>query len=331
MKDDIKPRVSKFVNERIISPKAQEIMIALEHCRTFSKYGGEPHCMILTGPSGVGKTSIIEKYLIQHPRRIDYEVTEIPVLHVTLSEIKTTVSMYQQILYDLGHPRPFESKNELELRVQIKSLVKNCKVEMIIIDEFQQLIERKTNAILSDTANSLKRLIIEIKIPVVLVGMPYSIVILDTNSQLSSRFQHRHSIQPFRIIKEKDRKLYSTFLTLLEQQMFLPEESNLATDDISSRLYMYCEGSCRKLKVLLDTAFEKALISGESKISLTRLANTASAIDSELDKDKNPFLLDSSNIKIKEPDENVGWEDYHDGKPRFKRQKKRGILNSIFN
>ena len=330
MSNDIEPRVSKFVNERIISPEAQKIMTALEHCRAFSKYGGEPQCMLLTGPSGVGKTSIIEKYLIQHPRRNVYEATEIPVLHVTLSEIKTTVSMYQQILHDLGHPRPFESNNELELRVQIKSLVKNCKVEMIIIDEFQQLIERKTNAILSDTANSLKRLIIEIKIPVVLVGMPYSTVILDTNSQLSSRFQHRHSIQPFRISKEKDRTSYYTFLSLLEKQMFLPEESDLSKQDIASRLYMYCEGSCRKLRSLLDIAFEKTLISGESKISLARLASTASFIDSELDKDTNPFLIDSSKIKIKEPDEKVGWEDYHDGKPRLKRQKKRGMLKSIF-
>ncbi|KRS20744.1 hypothetical protein AAY72_12295 [Alishewanella sp. WH16-1] len=330
MSNDIEPRVSKFVNERIISPEAQKIMTALEHCRAFSKYGGEPQCMLLTGPSGVGKTSIIEKYLIQHPRRNVYEATEIPVLHVTLSEIKTTVSMYQQILHDLGHPRPFESNNELELRVQIKSLVKNCKVEMIIIDEFQQLIERKTNAILSDTANSLKRLIIEIKIPVVLVGMPYSIVILDTNSQLSSRFEHRHSIQPFRISEKEERESYYNFLSTLEQQMFLPEKSNLATKNIASRLYMYCGGSCRKLKGLLNIAFEKALISAERKITLARLASTASTINPKLDKDTNPFLLDFSKIKIIEPKENVGWEDYHDGKPRLKRQKKRGMLNSIF-
>lgn len=330
MSDDIKLRVSKFVDERIMSPESQKIMAALEHCRSFSKYGGEPKCMLLTGPSGVGKTSIIEKYLKQNPRRNEYEVTEIPVLHVTLSEIKTTVSMYQQILYNLGHPRPFESKNELELRVQIKSLVKNCKVEMIIIDEFQQLIERKTNAILSDTANSLKRLIIEIKIPVVLVGMPYSVVILDTNSQLSSRFQHRHNIQPFRISKEQDRISYYTFLSLLEKQMFLPEESNLSKQDIASRLYMYCEGSCRKLRGLLDVVFEQTLISGEGKISLARLASTASFLDPELDKATNPFLIDSSEIKIKEPDEKVGWEDYHDGKPRLKRQKKRDMLKSLY-
>ncbi|MDP5133192.1 MAG: TniB family NTP-binding protein [Paraglaciecola sp.] len=327
-------RVSKFVNERVISPELQIIISALDHCRTFSKLGGEPQCMLITGPSGVGKTSIIEKYLKDHQRRHLYEATEIPVLNVTLSEIKTTVSMYQQILHDLGHPRPFDSNSELELRVQIKKLVVNCKVEMIIIDEFQQLIEKKTQAILSDTANSLKRLILDIKIPVILVGMPYSSVILDTNSQLSSRFELRHCIHPFRMSTTKERTAYISFLNLLEKQMSLPEQSHLNTDDIAKRLYFYCKGSFRPLKNLLNIAFYQALMNDETKITLTRLAATAAYINPKLDKRTNPFLIDAANIIIVEPNEKAGWEDYHEGKARFKKSKKshdREILSNIFN
>ena len=118
--------------------------------------------------------------------------------------------------------KDFIKIKELALRdKQIKAIAHNCRLELIIIDEFQHLIERKSLKILKETANSIKSLIVETKIPMALFGMPYSSVILDSVSQLSSRFERRRTISPFHITTESELHTFRGFLSMFEK-MFIP-------------------------------------------------------------------------------------------------------------
>jgi type II secretory pathway predicted ATPase ExeA len=330
---EIKARLARFRSAFVASPFLKAVLNELDECRELSKLGGDPECIIVTGDTGAGKTSLINKYLELNVRNDSYEGTVIPVLSTTLPGEANSVALFQQILADLGHPYPFESNNEVALRKQIKAIAQNCRLELIIIDEFQHLIERKSLKILKETANSIKSLIVDTKIPMALFGMPYSSVILDSVSQLSSRFERRRVLSPFRICTDSELHKYQAFLSMFEKLMDLPEPSELASEEMYRRLYAYSSGNFRKLKNLLNDAYKAALENGELSISQKRLAETASQRSSVITKTNNPFLLPMDKLKISEPGEYVGWDDYTQGKGvnvRFKDSRKVLSFSDVF-
>ncbi len=312
--EEIKARLTRFRSAFVASPFLKAVLNELDECRELSKLGGDPECMLVTGDTGAGKTSLINKYLELNVRKDSYEGTYIPVLSTTLPGEANSVALFQQILADLGHPYPFESRNEVALRKQIKAIAHNCRLELIIIDEFQHLIERKSLKILKETANSIKSLIVETKIPMALFGMPYSSVILDSVSQLSSRFERRRTISPFHITTESELHTFRGFLSMFEKLMDFPESSELTSEDMYRRLYAYSNGNFRKLKNLLNDAYKAALENGDRCISQKRLAESASQRNSDMTKATNPFILPMDKLKISEPGEFVGWDDYNHGK-----------------
>lgn len=303
-------RIAKFRSEFIASPFLRSVMSELDECRQLSKLGGEPECILVTGDTGAGKTSLINKYLELNSRKRTYEGTSVPVLSTTLPGAANSVLLFQQILADLKHPFPFESTNEVELRKKIKTLLHNCQVELIIIDEFQHLIERKNLNILAETANSIKSLIVDTKVPMALFGMPYSSVIMDKVSQLTSRFERRRDLCPFRLSNAEDIKTYRTFLFMLEDAMDLPEQSDLASEEMAFRLYAYSSGNFRKLKNLLNDAFTSVLISGESLVNKKTLSVSAIKLDRNVTRANNPFSQGIDKVVALEPDQYVGWDDY---------------------
>jgi hypothetical protein len=147
-----------------------------------------------------------------------------------------------------------------------------------------------------------------------LFGMPYSSVILDSVSQLSSRFERRRMLSPFRISTDSELQMYLAFLSMLETLMDLPEPSELTSEEMYRRLYAYSNGNFRKLKNLLNDAYKAALENGEPSISQKRLAVMASQRISGMAEASNPFLLPMNQLKISEPGKVIGWDDYNHGK-----------------
>lgn len=332
--EEIKDKLIRFRSAFIGSPYLKAVLKELDECRELSKLGGDPECMIVTGDTGAGKTSLINKYLELNARKDSYEGTVIPVLSTTLPGEANSVALFQQILTDLGHPYPFESSNEVQLRKQIKDLAHNCRLELIIVDEFQHLIERKSQKILQETANSIKSLIVDTKIPMALFGMPYSSVILDSVSQLASRFERRRMLSPFRISTNEERNKYLILLSFFEDLMNLPEPSNFKSEDMFRRLYAYSSGNLKKLKNLLNAAYKAALENGELYISKQRLAEEAISRSSTLEEKNNPFLLPMDKLKVIEPGKYVGWDEYTKGKGvnvGFKDNPKILTFSDVFN
>lgn len=331
--EDIKAKLARFRSAFLASPFLKAVLDELDECRELSKLGGDPECMIVTGDTGAGKTSLINKYLELNARKNSYEGTVIPVLLTTLPGEANSVALFQQILTDLGHPYPFESNNEVQLRKQIKDLARNCRLELIIVDEFQHLMEKKSLTILKKTANSIKSLIVDTKIPMALFGMPYSSVILDSVSQLSSRFERRRTLSPFRISTEDERNKFLKLLSCFETLMDLPEPSKFQSEDMSRRLYAYSSGNFKKLKNLLNSAYQAALENGELHISKKRLAEEANSRKSDFEDSKNPFLLPMDKLKVIEPGKYVGWDDYTNGREvniRFKDNPKILTFSEVF-
>ncbi|TKF96629.1 TniB family NTP-binding protein, partial [Vibrio sp. F13] len=155
----------------IQSPLISDILDDISDCREFSDGIHEPDCMIVVGDTGSGKTTLINKYLNENPRSETSEGSFIPILSTSLPPNATPITASEQLLSDLGDPLAFSRGSDpVKVAQEMSDLMKSCGVELIIIDEFQHMIDRKNKQILHSAADWLKMLIVRSKVPVVLFG-----------------------------------------------------------------------------------------------------------------------------------------------------------------
>ncbi|KMT67002.1 TniB family NTP-binding protein [Catenovulum maritimum] len=291
----------------VLTPKLKEILELMDDCCQDSKVTNDPLCMLVTGDTGAGKTTLIEHYIKQIPPVETINSSKIPLLSTTLPENATPVSAAQQLLYDLGDPFYSKTNNIIELTAKLCILIKNCGVEMIIIDEFQHMIEFKSKKVLFRVADWLKMLIIRVKIPIILFGLPYSELILQANKQLSGRFLLRQCLEPFRIKSKKNREYYLSFINAIDKALPFDKISSLASDpNIAKAIYVASKGNLRQIMLLINYAVKKSLKANEHQLSIKSLQYAAELL--KLGKE-NPFSLSHIDLNdIIEPDQNAGWE-----------------------
>jgi Cdc6-like AAA superfamily ATPase len=143
--------------------------------------------LLITGESGVGKTTLCKKYVERYPRIDLTEKTKVPVLLARIPFPATPKNLVTVLLAELGDPLSDKGTTFSKTKRLFK-LLKECEVELIILDEFQHFIDRDSDKVLNTISDWLKQLINESKLPIVLVGLSESIKILEANSQLRRRF-----------------------------------------------------------------------------------------------------------------------------------------------
>lgn len=235
----------------------------------------------------------------------------IPILFTSLPANASPVTASEKLLSAMGDPLAFShGKDPAELMKIVKDLLRQCRVELIIIDEFQHMIDRKSKDVLHITADWLKMIIIESKIPVVLFGMPYSTEILRANNQLHGRFESQHHLKPFKVKKKSELIRYKTFLTMLDESLPFSTKSGLASEDLMKRVYVFSMGNMRLIRRLINKAAKFALLENAPCISLTHFALAAPKVSRDACELFNPFEVDIKQLKIIEPSDDVGWENY---------------------
>jgi Cdc6-like AAA superfamily ATPase len=103
-----------------------------QHSKSNNVGGG----LLVTGPSGVGKTTILQHYLEHFPRIKAQQKTIIPVLHVVTPASPTVKSFAEAILLALGDPMAQRGSAE-QKTFRIYQLLEACEVEILLIDEIQ--------------------------------------------------------------------------------------------------------------------------------------------------------------------------------------------------
>lgn len=300
-KMSIEERICLVEKIFIINPLVSSSLNKIRECHEYSKYSSEPKCILITGPSGVGKTTISRYYERQFPRQTLEEGTIIPVLFSTISVPATVKNVATGLLYSMGDPMP-DKGTTYSKTLRLYKLLKNCKVELIILDEFQHFIDRDSNKVLQVVSDWLKVLLDETKIPMVLTGMPQSVDILLKNEQLQRRFSTRKELKPFPYETPEQKDDFRKFLRQLENKLPLMERSYLSAVETSFRFFFATDGIISKAMKIVGKATVLALQHKLEKLTMDILAQ---AYDEEIASKefivKNPFtadidkLLNSSN------------------------------------
>ena len=185
----------------------------VEHGRL--QAGRPTRCVLLTGPSQSGKSTILKPYVARLNTAQALEAGRIPVLFVDLKPAITTKGLAQNILDAMarhGFTTGSMNGSESVLLSRVDRLLEAARVELLVLDEFhhiQNIESRKTAWLVAET---IKLFLIEGKCPVVLSGIDAAKAPFPENRQLSQRAEPPIELHPLKIASREDRVLFADFL-----------------------------------------------------------------------------------------------------------------------
>lgn len=259
MLQDQTDRLREIENIYIVYPRLQNILNVIDEIYCLSGISSEANCLFITGHSGVGKTSLIEHYLQNHPREELADRTCVPVFSVEIPSQASIKDLASTMLDALGDPNP-ASGTKVSITNKLYKLLSSCHVRLIIIDEFQHIINNATDRKFDDVANWLKGLINHTKIPIVLLGLPESEEILLRNSQLRRRFYYIRNIEPFNIANSKGEAEFVKFLSIIrEKSNFEFEDDFFLTREFYLPLFFSANGTVANIIKFVKLVFRYAV------------------------------------------------------------------------
>jgi len=143
----------------------------IDYCGFFANElsTSNPPCTVILGETGAGKTTLIQTWITSTglTRQETPEGSIIPYLYVFVpaqATIKATASVF---LETLGDPNAGRG-TQWNMVGRLKKLIKECKVRIIFVDEFQHIVDKDTHHVLHAVADFLKDLINQTNVPMVL-------------------------------------------------------------------------------------------------------------------------------------------------------------------
>ncbi|WP_341703641.1 TniB family NTP-binding protein [Ferrovibrio sp.] len=259
----------KIENLRVDHPYWSSILKKLEYYRVWSKGATDPYCMMILGDSGVGKSAVIDQFVSMHPPIVTPEGRKVPILKVTTPAVPTMKALVEAIIITLLGRLPAKGTAE-EQTARLIEFLRIAGVEMIIIDEFQHVIEHGRAKFQQATSDWLKNLISLSHLPVVIVGMKRSKDIL-TNPQLKRRFMTKVEIKKF-IWSDSGRQKFGEFLTRIDDAMPFETKAGLGSEEMVGRFYYASNGMLGTTMKTVRSAAHLAERKGLTSISLKELS-----------------------------------------------------------
>lgn len=258
---------------------------------------GTTSCLLLTGESGSGKSELAKKYCMNNPIFEENGSQVIPVLHYELRSISSPKDFLRGLLVAVGDPQQGQgARNQRELYERLIILLRTTNIELIILDEIQVIIERRSAKVITGIADLFKDLIEDAKIPIVFMGMPWSRYLIDSNKQLAGRISYRYIIPPYKISDDKARDNYRRLLKLLGgkyriTKIILHEQST------TLRIFAATSGNVRATSNLFRDAYALSIL-GNKDIDLGLFSEAIQKYG--IPDDRNPFLLPIEKLELQE-------------------------------
>lgn len=285
----------------VLYPRNKAILDEIAYCHQHAKIAAEPEGMLLEGPAGMGKTTLWKYYMQNYPRRVTEDGTIAPILATKIEVPASPKSLVTVLLLALGDPLP-EKGSTVSQTIRLYGLMEDCGTELVFLDEFQHFIDRDSKKVLKTISDWLKNLMDNTKKPIILIGMPYSHIILDAegNEQLQRRFSKRISLEPFDWRNSEDRKDFKKFLQSVDEKLPLNEWSNLSDTNMAFRFYLASDGIISKMMKLIRRATVIALDLSRERLDLDILSLTYEECLAANDPEKeNPFSDSAGKLNSK--------------------------------
>lgn len=256
----IEERIAKIRAPRWIGyPQSLRILAKLDDLLTYPKSHRMPNLLVF-GDTNNGKTMLVNKFCRKHPPNDnpEGEAAIVPVLYVQAPPVPDEGRLYNSILEKLFAPfRPSDTTKKKEY--QALKLLRYVGLKMLVIDEIHQILAgnlNKQRAFL----NVIKYIGNELQVPIVGVGTKEAFRALQTDMQLSNRFEPAHL--PRWKFDDDFRRLLISF----ERMIPLCEPSLLHKSPLASQIFDMSEGYIGEISRVITDAAVMAVKSGHEKI-----------------------------------------------------------------
>lgn len=258
-------RIHKIRSERWIGyPKAKQILAKLEDLLIYPRTHRMPNLLVV-GDTNNGKTMLAQRFMNLHPAddNPDGDGIIAPVLLVQAPPVPDEGRFYNAILEMLFAPyRPSERVDKKQF--QVIKLLRYIGLKVLVIDEIHHILAGNMNRHKA-FLNVIKYLGNELQISIVGVGTKDAFRALQTDPQLSNRFE------PVTLPRWEMDHDFQRLLASFERMLPLKQPSGLAQQELASTLFAMSEGYIGELSRLLSDASALAINSGTEQISLKLL------------------------------------------------------------
>lgn len=245
-------------------PRAQETIYRLENLLLHPKSHRMPNLLII-GDTNNGKTMLVQRFCNRHKPEDnpDGEAAVVPVLYVQAPPIPDESRFYNAILELLFAPyKPGDRADRKQF--QAIKLLRTVGLRMLVIDEIHHILAgtmSKQKAFL----NVIKYLGNELEVPIVGVGTRDAFRAIQTDLQLSNRFDH--ALLPRWDNDDEYLRLLATF----ERAIPLRQPSHLVDGALADKIYSMSEGYIGEISRLLEVAAVDAVETGTECIDKKRI------------------------------------------------------------
>jgi len=264
----VQERLAYVEHIRVLYPRWQECITEIRRCHQMNTLAAEPQCLMLVGPTGAGKTTLIDSYTKDFPAVISERHLRRSIVQATIPTPATVKNLETTLLDALGDPRAGQGTIGGMAR-RLINFFNDCGVELLILDELQHFVDRDSQKVLQTVSNWLKTLIKETKVACVLVGLEGEAEqVVDSNPQLARLFGDPHILAPFTWDEQCPTTIqeFRTFLSQLESLLPLNEPSHLASREIAWRCFVASEGIIGYVMALVRRATALALSQGREHL-----------------------------------------------------------------
>ena len=240
--------INNFLDEPVYHPTFNEGLTFIT--RAYRSYGRTPLCYYITGESGVGKTKLakVAHEEILNNTSMDPEANIIPVLFVTLAQGALPNEVRKHILKLLNvDPSGYGGDN---LETLFQQQLKACQVRLIFFDEFHHLVRASDKDVNRNAANFIKT-VIDLKIPVILLGTPEGTKLFKLHKELRSRVKKGVELELMSIDKDVHKEYFTLFVQ--ERMTHFPLDTiELDSSERIKRLFLATRGNLRLFNTLLS-------------------------------------------------------------------------------
>lgn len=231
---------------------AMAAIAKLHHSQQNHPHGGG---LLICGPSGVGKSTILESYGSNFPAFAEGRQTVMPVLMVTCPSSATANGLISAMFDAMGYPIP--SRTDLaEKTIKICKLMKMYKVELVLFDEFHHAYYSRTLADFRQLMDTVKNIMNLTKIASVLVGLEEIDEVISTNEQLARRHSEKIEISTFKLDDDEDFKEFRAILKSFQALLVIQPEIPLYEANLARRFLIGSNGNLDYLRRILEKSVE---------------------------------------------------------------------------